>query len=101
MLWERESGCYFLIYVYAQPWQIVGPQVSIPDLRTTGEYVPRLLPEKVLLLNAEVVARQIQSQIGGMTNRRYIPWAVPRCPYTEELAQCCQFARRANATDLG
>ena len=49
----------------------------------------------VLLLDAEVVAGQVEVQVGGVADRRDVARAVPGRAHAEELAEGRQLARRA------
>src|SRR5581483_1540361 len=69
MLRERIPGRQLLVDVDAQAGPVIGPVVAVADLGTAGEDLPRALAEDVLLLDAEVVAGQVQVEIGRVSDR--------------------------------
>src|SRR5439155_230887 len=51
----------FLVHVDAEPRSLARPQGAVPDLGAAGKHLPRLPSEPRPLVNAEVVAGQLDS----------------------------------------
>src|SRR5690349_1519766 len=100
MLWEGVSSSQLLVQVDAEARTVIRPQRSVADLRTAGEHFARSLAELVLLLDAEVVAGQIQLQVHRVADRRDVAGTVPGSPHAKELAQRRELASHAQSADI-
>ena len=60
----------------------------------------RVRREEGHLLDAEVVAGEVEVQVGGVADRRDVARAVPGGAHAEELAEGGQLARHAEAADV-
>src|SRR5690606_27658601 len=100
MLRERVLCSKFLVDIDAEARPIVAPEGSGPQLGRTGKHLPRSIADERELLDAEVAAAQVERQIRGVANRRHVARPVPRGPYPEKLAECCQLSGRGQPPDV-
>src|SRR5829696_3863945 len=60
-------------YVDTQSRPVVRPKVAVMDSGATGEDLAGTLPEDVPFVYPEVVAGQVEVQVGRASHRRYVP----------------------------
>src|SRR5579883_2457494 len=89
---DGELGRQFFVEVDPQAGFVVGPVVSVLERWTTGEHVLFRLREVARLLNAEIVSRQVEMDIGGVADRRDITGSVPGRADGEEFTEGRDFA---------
>src|SRR5207253_6269658 len=75
------------------------PQEAAAQFRRAGKDLVEGLTKVDDLLDAEVVASQVEVQVGGVTDRRYVARAVPGGAHAERHAQRSQPARRRQAAE--
>jgi len=64
----RIAGREFLIDSDAQSWLLIGVEIAVTHLGTTGKNVVNSLAETGPFLNAKVVAAQIEVKVGCVPN---------------------------------
>src|SRR6267378_3057149 len=90
----------FLIHFDTPARLFVGIEVSILHYRTSVEDFPRRLVKGGVLLDAEVVAHQIERDVGGVADWRYVARTVPCGFHTEDLAHRRHLPGRRESTHL-
>src|SRR5579872_1083713 len=99
-LGERRFRCFFLVDFDAPARFFAHPQIAVAPLGTALKNRLRPLVEGRVLLNAEVVAHQVQRDIRHVAYRRYVAGAVPSRLYAEGFGENCDLARRAESAHL-
>src|SRR5204863_35720 len=79
----------------AEPRSLARPHRAIPDRRAAGKHVPRVRSEPGALVDAEVVAGQLQGELRGVADRRGVAGPVPGRADAEELAERRHLSRHA------
>ena len=93
-------GGELLVDVDAESGCLVGVHVAVLGLGAAGEDGAGLGREDVALVDAEIVAGQLERELGGVRDRRGVAGAVPGGLHAEELAERRHLARRAQPADL-
>src|SRR4029453_10506363 len=91
---ERELRCQFLIDLDPEPRAVVCQHEAVLRFRTTAKHLARLGREVAPLVDAKVVARELERELRRMSKRRSIARPMPRRPDAAELAQRLHLARR-------
>src|SRR6266571_7532730 len=89
---EGMAGGQRLVHVDPEARSLAREHIAIPDLRAPGEDLPRPLGEKRPFVDAEVVARQLEGELGRVAHRRGVAGAVPGRLHAEELAEGLRLA---------
>src|SRR5438270_14005456 len=101
MLRKRIVRRELFVQIDAQAGRLIRPERAVADLRCAREHLACCFAELVLFLDPEVLARQVEMQIGRMTYRRYVAGPMPGGAHTEELAERRQLACDAEPTNGG
>ena len=99
VLGERVPGRETFVYIHAEPGRFGGPHITVPDLRASGEDLAGALVEDVLFLDPEVVARQVEVQVGGVAYRETSPGPC-HAVLTPKNSQYAASLRAAQAADV-
>src|SRR5438128_11137524 len=67
---EGELRGRLLVHVDAEPGGLARPHGAVPDFGAAGKHLPRVHGEPGALVNAEVVAGQLEGELGGVADRR-------------------------------
>src|SRR5262249_49690911 len=99
-LGRRILGGERLVDVDAEAGGLVGVEVAVLRLGTAGEDRAGPLGEDAALVDAEIVAGQLQRQAGRVADGRDVAGAVPGRLHAEELGEGRHLPRHAQPADL-
>src|SRR5262245_44975202 len=101
MLRERIFCRLVLVDIDPESRLLVRPHRAVPNLRAPWKDRLRPLRKEIRLLDAEVVAGQIELQIRRVRYRRGIARSMPGRAHAKVLTQRRQLPRRAQSADIG
>ena len=97
---KRELRRQLLIDVNAEPGGFRGVHITIPDLGASLKDFARLGRENIPLVDAEVVARQLESESGCVSQGGDVSRTMPRRFDAEKFAERRHLSRHRQAADL-
>src|SRR5213080_4025954 len=97
---DREFRGDLFVHLDAEARLLPREHVAVLHLRASHEDVLRLRRKAAALVDAEVVARELQRQLRGVRDRRCVTGPVPGRADAEVLAERRDLARRTQPADL-
>ena len=93
-------GGQLFIHIDAPAGRRVGPKIAVLESGAPFEYLRGNAADQAPLLDAEVVAGEIEMELSGVADWRNVAGAVPGGLHAERLCEQRDFARHADAADL-
>ncbi|SPF49850.1 hypothetical protein SBA4_4210005 [Candidatus Sulfopaludibacter sp. SbA4] len=97
---KRRFGSFLLVHLNAPAGLLAHPQVAVLHLRAAGEDLLGPLVEGRVLLDAEIVAHEVERHVGHVADGRDVAGPVPRGLDAEVLGQDGDLARGCESAGL-